>query len=202
MILTERFDKALLFASELHRNQKRKNSTAPYVCHLLAVAALVIENIESICADQDAAEDYVIIAVLHDAVEDQGGMPTYERIKQQFGAKIADGVLLLSHSAPDETTERASKAVRNEIYLNNIRAASREIALVSCCDKIHNLRTMYADSLSMGQKFWAVFSQSPHDTMDNYEKLGKVYAEKLPNHRIIAIYNEVVAAVEKALPEV
>ena len=85
MILTERFDKALLFASELHRKQKRKNSTAPYVCHLLAVAALVIENIESICANQEEVEDYVIVALLHDAIEDQGGMPTYERIKQQFG---------------------------------------------------------------------------------------------------------------------
>ena len=202
MILTERFDKALLFASELHRNQKRKNSTAPYVCHLLAVAALVIENIESICDDPVLAEDCVIVALLHDAVEDQGGMPTYERIKQQFGAKIADDVLLLSHSAPDETTERASKAVRNAIYLDNMRSASKNVVLVSCCDKIHNLRTMHADYLSLGEKFWKAFSQSPRDTMDNYKKLGEVYAEKLPNHRLIAIYNEVVAAVIKALPAV
>ena len=200
MILTERFDKAFLYASELHRNQKRKNSSAPYVCHLMAVASLVIENIESICQDQDDAEDYVIVAILHDAVEDQGGMPTYEHIKQQFGAKIADDVLTLSHSAPDNSAERASKAVRNEIYLKNIRAASQEIAIVSCCDKIHNLRTMYADFLSMGQNFWAVFSQSPRDTMENYKKLGELYAEKLPNHRIIAIYNEVMSAVESALP--
>ncbi len=201
MILTERFDKALLFASELHRKQKRKNSTAPYVCHLLAVAALVIENIESICANQEEVEDYVIVALLHDAIEDQGGMPTYERIKQQFGAKIADDVLLLSHSAPDGMTERASKVVRNEIYLKKIRSAPQEIVLVSCCDKIHNLRAMHADSISMGEKFWSVFSQSPHDTMDNYEKLGAVYAEKLPNHRIIKLYYEIVAAVKNALPK-
>ncbi len=201
MILTERFDKALLFASELHRNQKRKNSTAPYVCHLLSVAALVIENIEEICADQDAAEDYVIVALLHDAIEDQGGMPTYEKIKEKFGAKIADDVLLLSHSAPDEEHGRESKAVRNEIYLKNMRAASPQIALVSCCDKIHNLRTMYADYLSLKQKFWSVFSQSPSETMDNYKNLGVVYAEKLPNHRIITLYNEIVAAVIQALPE-
>ncbi len=201
MFLTDRFDKAFLFASALHRTQTRKNSKTPYLCHLLAVSALVIENIQSICADPGEAEDAVIVAILHDAVEDQGGMPTYDRIRQAFGQKIADDVLLLSHSAPDENAERAPKAERNRIYLNNMRSASPAIALVSCCDKIHNLRTMHADFLSLGQEFWKAFSQSPTDTVLNYRNLGEVYAKKLPNHRLITLYNEILAAVEKALPE-
>ena len=77
MILTKRFDDAFCLASELHRNQKRKNIATPYMTHLMAVASLVCENIETLCKDQDLAESYVITAILHDAIEDQGGEKSY-----------------------------------------------------------------------------------------------------------------------------
>ena len=42
--LTSRFGEALVYAALLHREQRRKGSGVPYVSHLLAVAARVIEN--------------------------------------------------------------------------------------------------------------------------------------------------------------
>jgi (p)ppGpp synthase/HD superfamily hydrolase len=63
--LTARFSEALVLATVLHRFQARKGTQIPYVSHLLAVASLALEY--------GATEDEAIAAVLHDAVEDQGG---------------------------------------------------------------------------------------------------------------------------------
>ena len=77
----DRFEEALLFATRLHADQRRKTNQTPYLAHLLAVTALVMEA--------GADEDTAIAALLHDAVEDQGGMKTLEKIKARFGNKVA-----------------------------------------------------------------------------------------------------------------
>ena len=70
--MTSRFEQALMFAAQLHRKQRRKGSSIPYVSHLLAVASLVIEH--------GGDEDEAIAALLHDAIEDQGGAQTREGV--------------------------------------------------------------------------------------------------------------------------
>src|SRR5882757_8751840 len=82
MPLSERFDDALVYASRLHRTQIRKGSGIPYVSHLLAVCALVIEH--------GGSEDQAIAALLHDAAEDQGGEATLSDIRARYGAAVAD----------------------------------------------------------------------------------------------------------------
>lgn len=72
-MLTDKFADALVFAEALHRPQRRKGNDVPYVAHLMAVAATVLE--------WGGDEDTAIAALLHDAVEDQGGLPTAERIR-------------------------------------------------------------------------------------------------------------------------
>jgi (p)ppGpp synthase/HD superfamily hydrolase len=39
-VLTDRFDRALLYATHVHGGQARKGTCIPYVAHLLAVAAM------------------------------------------------------------------------------------------------------------------------------------------------------------------
>ena len=63
--LSSRFDGALAYARRLHAGQARKGTAIPYVAHLLAVTAIVLEH--------GGREDEAIAALLHDAVEDQGG---------------------------------------------------------------------------------------------------------------------------------
>jgi (p)ppGpp synthase/HD superfamily hydrolase len=62
-MLTRKFDEALAFAAELHRQQRRKGAETPYIGHLLSVAGLVLEN--------GGTEEQAIAALLHDAIEDQ-----------------------------------------------------------------------------------------------------------------------------------
>ena len=76
MAYTSRFDDALVYASDLHREQTRKGSDIPYVTHLLGVAALV--------GEAGGSEDQVIAALLHDAVEDQGGLPVLDEIRRRL----------------------------------------------------------------------------------------------------------------------
>jgi (p)ppGpp synthase/HD superfamily hydrolase len=67
-MLTDRFAEALTYAERLHRSQKRKGNDIPYVAHLLAVCATVLE--------WGGDEDTAVAGLLHDAVEDQGGLET------------------------------------------------------------------------------------------------------------------------------
>jgi (p)ppGpp synthase/HD superfamily hydrolase len=64
-VLTDRFDRALLYATQVHGGQVRKATFIPYIAHLLAVAATVLEY--------NGSEDMAIAGLLHDAVEDHCG---------------------------------------------------------------------------------------------------------------------------------
>ncbi len=85
MTYGDSFEEALTYAARLHRAQMRKGTNTPYVTHLLAVAAIVGEN--------GGTEDEVIAALLHDAVEDQGGAATREEIRRRFGDNVARATL-------------------------------------------------------------------------------------------------------------
>ena len=64
MQLTERFERAMVYAARAHRTQKRKGSGVPYLSHLMQVAGLALEY--------GADEDVAIAALLHDVIEDCG----------------------------------------------------------------------------------------------------------------------------------
>jgi (p)ppGpp synthase/HD superfamily hydrolase len=78
--LSSRFEEALTFAAQLHATQCRKGTAIPYLAHLLAVASLVLTH--------DGNEDEAIAALLHDAIEDQGGSQTRTIIHQRFGERV------------------------------------------------------------------------------------------------------------------
>ena len=63
-VLTDRFDRALLYATHIDGGQGRKGTSIAYVAHLLAVAATVLEY--------GGDEDLAIAALLHDSVESLG----------------------------------------------------------------------------------------------------------------------------------
>ena len=69
--LTERFQSAMAYATEQHKDQSRKSTTITYICHPFGVASLVLE------AGGD--EDQAIAALLHDVPEDCGGEPRLKR---------------------------------------------------------------------------------------------------------------------------
>jgi len=149
--LTRRFDMAVQFASGLHHNQSRKGTHIPYIAHLMSVAALVLEA--------GGNEDQAIAALLHDAVEDQGGLPTLDTIRRLFGDRVADRVLECSDSDSSDPNKKAPWHERKQAYLEHLKAASPDALLVSAADKLHNARDILACYRELGDEVWSRFNK-------------------------------------------
>jgi (p)ppGpp synthase/HD superfamily hydrolase len=173
--LGARFSDAFALTHELHRAQVRKGTDIPYVSHLMAVAAIVIEH--------GGDEDEAIAALLHDAVEDCGGLPVAERIRAAFGDRVANLVLELSDSVADtrdDTTDKADWQTRKRTYLAHLATASPAALRISAADKLHNLRSIVADLRREGEALWARFNAGRDDQRWYYHELVKVLTGRAP----------------------
>jgi len=158
--LGARFDEALAFAARLHRDQLRKGTEIPYVSHLLAVAGIALEN--------GANEDEAIAALLHDAVEDQGGAPTLVEIRRRFGEAVAD--IVAGCTDTDEVPKPPWRG-RKEAYVAHVASASPSVRLVSAADKLHNARSILADYRRHGERIWKRFAGGREGTLWYYRAL-------------------------------
>lgn len=154
LVLTKRFDEALAYAVDLHRGQPRKGTGVPYVSHLLSVAALVLEH--------GGSEDQAIAALLHDAVEDQGGKPTAEAIRARFGDLVAD---IVDGCTDTDIFPKPPWRERKEAYLARLRREPAHVRLVSAADKLHNARTMVTDLRILGPDLWKRFNAGRDETL-------------------------------------
>ena len=164
--LTERFEQALVYATQLHSKQKRKGTNIPYVAHLLTVAALVLE--------QGGNEDEAIAALLHDAVEDQGGLPTQEEIRKRFGEQVTEIVIGCTDA---DTFPKPPWKERKERYIAHILTAPIEVRRVSMADKLHNARSVLIDFRQHGHKVWQRFRGGREGTLWYYREMVKAFQE-------------------------
>lgn len=153
-MLTERFDRALLLATGLHRDQVRKGTSIPSVSHLLAVTALVLKH--------GGAEDDAIAAGLHDAAEDLGGLPTLARIRADFGERVADLVAAVSDTF---AAEKPPWRERKERYLAHLAEADPGAVRISLADKLHNARCTLNDVRAIGAEAWTRFKGGRDGTL-------------------------------------
>jgi (p)ppGpp synthase/HD superfamily hydrolase len=172
MSYSSRFETALAFSARLHGSQIRKVSGVPYISHLLAVTAVAIEH--------GATEDEAIAALLHDAVEDQGGEPTEQVIRRMFGNAVGDIVHGCSDSFTDSGHEKSPWQERKEKYIADLRHASASIRLISAADKLHNARSVLADYHKMGEKLWTNFKGGREGTLWYYRSLTDIFMELGP----------------------
>lgn len=191
-LLGPRFDQALAFASECHRLQVRRGTTIPYVSHLLAVAALVLEH--------GGSEDEAIAALLHDAVEDQGGRPTLDRIREQFGGKVADLVLALSDSIAEEGEPKRPWKERKLHYLAHLAQASHSVRLISAADKLHNLRALVEDLHREGETVWERFNAPRDCQLWFFRELYKILANADRTHIVDRLGDALLELEQAILP--
>jgi len=175
-VLTDKFDRALLYATHVHGGQVRKSTTIPYVAHLLAVSATVLEY--------GGDEDMAIGALLHDAVEDQGGKGRLRDIRNRFGERVAGYVQACSDSLADTAAgeKKAGWNERKKKYLAHLADLDADTLLISLSDKVHNARSILRDlrKEDIGPKVWSRFSASREETLWYYEKLAKSFQRLLP----------------------
>ena len=147
MQLSPRFDDALLLASRHHGTQLRKGTGIPYLAHLLAVTALVLEA--------GGSEDEAIGALLHDAVEDGGGPEMLVEIRERFGEDVA---AIVAANTDTDVQPKPPWRERKEAYIAAIPSKSASAVLVSLADKLHNARAILLDYRAIGEPLWQRFN--------------------------------------------
>ena len=166
MALSARFEEALTLATQLHAQQVRKGTAIPYIAHLLAVASIVLEN--------GGNEDEAIAALLHDAIEDQGGAVTREEIRRRFGDTVVE---IVDGCTDAEVIPKPPWRPRKEAYIAHVRYAPASVRLVSAADKLHNARSILADYRVLGDALWKRFTGGREGTLWYYHSLVDAYRE-------------------------
>ena len=161
------FERALVYALHVHGGHTRKGTDIPYFSHLMAVSATVIEN--------GGTQNEAIAALLHDAVEDQGGKPRLQDIRDRFGAEVADIVEACSDSL-DSTAGEPKKnwLLRKQVYIRSLHKKDASILRVTVADKLHNARAIYRDVRADGTSLWKRFNKPAEQTIAYYSAISRV----------------------------
>lgn len=121
-------ERAIKFAVKAHQGQKRKDGV-DFICHPMTVGYMI--------KDMGLEDKYVIIAILHDVIEDTRF--NYNDIKDRFGEEVADAVRNIS-----EDNKIKDYKLRKSAFMAQIKNLDENLILIECADKLHNLLYDYA----------------------------------------------------------
>jgi (p)ppGpp synthase/HD superfamily hydrolase len=172
--------KAFEYAYQKHLGSTRKNKTVPYIVHPMDVASILMKN--------DAPEHLIIAGILHDVVEDTPVL--IEEIEEKFGAKIA--ALVEGASEPIELKD-ADWKIRKNNTVERIRKADYELKLLSCADKLSNIKDTISDLHYQGTEIrryednkW--YYSAMLESFSTSQRLQKTNAYKAYKHAVKTIY--------------
>ncbi|MDD2858987.1 MAG: HD domain-containing protein [Candidatus Nanopelagicales bacterium] len=160
VVLTDRYAQAVQYASTIHADHTRKGTGIAYMSHWLGVSSLVIEA--------GGNEDQAIAGLLHDAVEDAGGLPRAADIAERFGKTVVEIVLACSDSTDEQVKAVQDWKERKQAYLDRIEDEPMEALVVTIADKVHNARAVVTDLQQHGPEVLGKFNGSPHDILWYY----------------------------------
>jgi (p)ppGpp synthase/HD superfamily hydrolase len=162
--LSRRFIEALGYAARLHARQVRKRTGRPYIGHLLSVTSIVIEY--------GGDEEMAIAALLHDAVEDQGGLPRLREIRRKFGKRVAR---IVDGCTDSYTEPKPPWRERKLAYLERLASEPADVRLVSAADKLSNARETLHKLRVHGESVFEKFEGKKEGTLWYYRALVDAY---------------------------
>ena len=184
----KKYKKALDFTYKIHFKQNRKGSGIPYFTHLVSVSNNIIED--------GGTTDEAIGGLLHDAVEDQGGLKTLKKIRKLFGNKVAQ---IVNECSDTIVVPKPPWLTRKKKYLSDIKKKSQSSMFVSLCDKLHNGSSIVNDYKRKGKEVWTRFSATPKQVAWYYEGLYKEFSKHLKGHKVLKDnYLSVVKEIKRA----
>jgi (p)ppGpp synthase/HD superfamily hydrolase len=172
--LGQRFEQAVDYAVEAHREQARKASPVPYLAHLFGVMSLVLEY--------GGDEDQAIAGLLHDTLEDCGAEHA-PVIEARFGPAVLHLVRACTDwEGPAGGGGKPPWRPRKEAYIAHLDelGTGHPALLVSCADKLHNARAIRADLRQEGLAVWDRFSQPAPEQRWYYSSLVDAFTWLLP----------------------
>jgi len=155
--MNELVNKAIIFATNAHKDQVRDSTTIPYILHPLEAGMIV--------AGIDEDPELIAAAILHDTVEDTP--VTKEDLTKEFPARVVDLVLHESENKREELPSELTWDIRKQETIDQLKTASLDVKIVCLGDKLSNIRAMYRDYDNLGEKFWKRFS-APMDRQKWY----------------------------------
>lgn len=167
--LGKRFYRALVYAARAHAAQFRKGTTRPYIAHLLGVTSTVLTH--------GGNEDEAIAALLHDAVEDQGGEARLRDIRRKFGKRVAH---IVDGCTDAQTQPKPTWLERKKKYLANLRRADPSVRLISAADKLYNAREILFDLSNNRPSVWARFKGGKEGTLWYYRQVARILHRRGP----------------------
>lgn len=193
-LLSPRFALALQFANQIHATQVRKGAGAPYISHLMAVSAQVLEY--------GGDEDQAIAALLHDAAEDCGGRPMLETVRVMFGNSVASIVECCTDTFDDP---KPTWRPRKEAYIERMRREPATARLVVTADKLHNLSNTLRDIRTQGVDRWReAMAETPNGAADKQLWYYRACRDALATgwtHPLLKEFSRAVVELERVLGE-
>ena len=162
--VTPRFIEALGYAARIHARQIRKRTSRPYIGHLLGVTSIVIEY--------GGDEEMAIAALLHDAVEDQGGLPRLREIRKKLGPRVAR---IVDGCTDTYTEPKPPWRSRKLAYIRRVAEEADDVRLVSAADKLSNSRETLHELRVHGASVFEKFEGKKEGTLWYYRALVDVF---------------------------
>ena len=174
MKLTPKIQKAIVKASILHNEKRRKGDGSPYITHPFSVAFILAHYTDD--------EDVIAAALLHDVLED---VPVHvysaEDMKKDFGPRVLEIVKGVSEDENpiDKQSAKATWKKRKLRYLANLEGSIPEALMVCCADKTHNLSSLVAIYKAEGSIVIERFNASHEQLMWFFKEVLDIAKKKL-----------------------
>ena len=183
-MFSSRFVKALAYAARVHARQVRKRTERPYIGHLLSVTSIVIEY--------GGDEDMAIAALLHDAAEDQGGLPRLREIRRKFGKRVAH---IVDGCTDSYVQPKPPWMERKRAYVARVSNEPEDVRLVSAADKLSNTREVLHDFRVRGEDVFERFAGKKEGTLWYYRALVTAF-RKAGSNPLVDELDRVVTELE------
>jgi (p)ppGpp synthase/HD superfamily hydrolase len=186
-VFSPKFAQALAYAARLHARQRRKGTNKPYIGHLMSVTSMVIAY--------GGDEEMAIAALLHDAVEDQGGLKRLREIRKKFGKRVAR---IVDGCTDSYTEPKPPWLVRKQKYIVRVAGEEEDTRLVSAADKLSNARDILQDVRAEGDAAFERFQGKKKGTLWYYRTLVSEF-RKAGSNPLVEELDRVVTELEKQL---
>lgn len=120
--------RAIKFAADKHRFQKRKDKATPYINHPVEV----METLAGVGKVEDV--EILAAAVLHDSIEDTE--TTVDELRTIFGDRVT---FLVQEVSDDKSLPKAERKKLQEEHAPRLSAGAKQIKIA---DKVSNMRDM------------------------------------------------------------
>jgi len=132
----------------------------------------------SLVLEAGGDEDLAIAALLHDVVEDCGGVPMLKQVERKFGKRVARVVDGCTDAYGDP---KPPWKQRKDAYIARLKNENADTRLVSAADKLNNIRSIISDYRSIGESVWSRFNGGREGTLWYYRTLRDEFLRDKPN---------------------